>query len=86
MLHLEDCVSHFRFSEGSNERFFFLLRYLRDVEGLILYKGNPRSLWLPKKILIVVSNMALEAIISNNNTLIILKFKDSLFSMFTICD
>jgi hypothetical protein len=30
--------------------------------------------------------MSFKAIISNNNTLIIFKFKDSLFSMFAICD
>jgi hypothetical protein len=64
MLHLEDCVDHFRFSEGSNERFIFLLRYLRDIEDLILEKGDPGSLWLPKKVFIVISNMVFKAIIS----------------------
>ena len=84
MLHLEDCLPHFRFSERADEDVVFLRGYLWNIQVLVFPKGDIEILRLAKEFFIISRNMTFEMIITDHNTLIIFKFIDMLLAMFPV--
>jgi hypothetical protein len=73
MLHLKYCFSHLIFSEVGNEDIIFLRGNLWNIKNLILHQGDLRLFSGPKKIFVIISNVAFEVVNTNNYTMVIFK-------------
>ena len=81
---LENGIFHLRLSKITSEQLVILLGHLRNILNSNFLKCNVRNILGPKQVLIELSDIALKLDITDNNSLIILKFIDMLFSVFPV--
>ena len=86
MFHLEHSIFHLRLSELTSEQVIILLGHLWNILNSIFLKCNLRNIRRPEQVLIKLGDIALKLGITNNNSLIIFKFINMLFSVFPILD